>query len=268
MDFSEELKGCSAVVTGGGKGIGLATVRALVERGATVFTGARTITPELSELSDLDTVTVVQGDLSSADGMTALTDRALSAGPVQILVNNVGAGNASSHRSGFLDVTDDEFVRVYELNLLTAVRASRALIPGMLERGSGAIVNVSSVNARLPFTVAPDYAASKAAMHVVTKCLSEEFSSRGIRVNTLSPGAILTPLWESEGGAADSMSKRFNVDRERLYSTEIPRRLRLSMRRMGTAEEVAEAISFLVSDRASYITGVDLAVDGGFIKTT
>jgi NAD(P)-dependent dehydrogenase (short-subunit alcohol dehydrogenase family) len=128
-------------------------------------------------------------------------------GGLDVLVNNAGgAPEGSGPRASFLDVGDADWHAMLELNLLSAVRASRAALPLLLERGGGAIVNVSSVNGRRPFPFVVDYSASKAAMTNLTKALSEEFAPRGVRVNAVSPGPVRTPWWTDDGGLADVMA--------------------------------------------------------------
>jgi NAD(P)-dependent dehydrogenase (short-subunit alcohol dehydrogenase family) len=122
-----------------------------------------------------------------------------------VLVNNAGGPppGAQLPRFGFLDLTDDDWLAMFEFNLFSAVRGCRAAIPLLVERGGGALVNVSSVHGRQPSSVNVDYGAAKAAMINLTKALSEEFGPQGVRVNGVCPGPVRTPWWTDAGGAAD-----------------------------------------------------------------
>lgn len=121
-------------------------------------------------------------------------------GRMDVLVNNLGV---TRPRSSFLDVDDAEWQRVFDLTFFSAVRTSRAALPHLLADNGGAIVNISSVNARLPFPMVVDYSAAKAALSNLTKALSEEFAPQGVRVNAIAPGPVRTPFWTAPGGFAD-----------------------------------------------------------------
>jgi NAD(P)-dependent dehydrogenase (short-subunit alcohol dehydrogenase family) len=136
----------------------------------------------------------------------------------------------------------------------------------MLERGGGAIVNVSSGNARQPGAMNADYAAAKAALTNVSKELSEEFGPRGIRVNTVSPGPVRTPWWTDDGGAADIIADQAGVGRDAVLDEIAPEMMKLTTGRLVEPQEVADVVALLVSPRSASITGADFAVDGGFLK--
>ncbi|GHH84185.1 short-chain dehydrogenase [Streptomyces sulfonofaciens] len=247
-----------AVVSGGTKGIGAAVVERLRKDGYAVVTGSRSAVPE-----QRDDLTVVRADLSTAEGVQALAEAALVRGRVDALVNNVGRFGA---RSSFLDVTDEQWEQGFAANVLSAVRLTRALLPALLERG-GAIVNVSSINARLPFPMVVDYSAHKAALTNLTTTLSEEFAPRGVRVNAVSPGPVRTPSWTGDGGMADGMAAASGATREQILDEGVPASMNIALGRMGEAEEVAAAVAFLLGPEARWITGTDLVIDGGIIKT-
>lgn len=197
-----ELQGKVAIVTGASKGIGLSTVAALLDEGAHVVANSRTSTPEL-DAQVARGATVVLADITDADTPQRLVDAALSTyGRLDVLVNNVGAGSV---RSGFLDVDDTEWARVFDVTFFSAVRTSRAALPALLDNG-GTIVNISSINARLPFPMVVDYSAAKAAVANLTKTLSEEFAPRGVRVNAVSPGPVRTPFWTGPDGFAHAVA--------------------------------------------------------------
>jgi NAD(P)-dependent dehydrogenase (short-subunit alcohol dehydrogenase family) len=265
-----ELDGRVAVVTGASKGIGLAVAQTLLDEGARVVAASRTLTPALEELQAGDLIHVPV-DLMAPDAPAEVVARALEAfGGLDILVNNAGGpppGDRLPH-AGFLTRSDDHWRDMLTFNLLSAVRACRAAIPLMLERGGGAIVNVSSGNGRAPVPFNLDYAAAKAALMNVTKALSEEFGGRGVRVNGVCPGPTVTPWWTDEGGAGDIIATMAGApDRDTVLASVAPEMMALTTGRLATAQEVADAVAFLCSPRAASTTGTEIAVDSGFIKT-
>jgi len=149
--------------------------------------------------------------------------------------------------------------------VLSAVRLTRALLPALLEH-SGAIVNVSSINARLPFPMVVDYSAHKAALTNLTTALSEEFAPQGVRVNAVSPGPVRTPNWTADGRLADSMAAASGVTRDQVLDEGVPTNMGIALGRMGESHEIADAVAFLLSPQARWITGTDLVIDGGTIK--
>lgn len=250
------------VVSGGTKGIGLAIVRRLRAQGSAVVTASRGGATDLPADDDL---TVVAADLATAVGVRRLAEAALDRyGRVDALVNNVGV---FTPRTSFLDVTDDEWQYSYEVNLLSAVRLSRDVLPGMLEAGRGAIVTVSSVNARLPLPFVVEYSAMKAAVTNLTKALSEEFAPRGVRVNSVAPGPVRTPSWTADGGIAAAMAAQSGVSREQILERDVPTSMAISLGRMGEPDDVASVVLFLLSDEASWMSGSDVVIDGGMVKT-
>lgn len=246
-----------AVVSGGTKGIGAAIVERLRKDGYTVVTGSRSAVPEQG-----DDLTVARADLATADGAAALAAAALERGSVVALINNVGQFDP---RSSFLDVTDEQWEQGFATNVLSAVRLTRALLPALIEHG-GAIVNISSVNARMPLPMVVDYSAHKAALTNLTTALSEEFGPRGVRVNTVSPGPVRTPGWTAEGRLADGLAAASGTTRDHVLDEDVPTSMGIALGRMGEPDEIADAVAFLLSPRARWITGTDLVVDGGMIK--
>src|SRR4051812_33311340 len=192
-----ELTDRIAVVTGASKGIGLAVVRTLLAEGARVVAASRTLTDELAELRG-EALRHVPVDLMTPDAPTrVIAEARIAFGGVDVLINNAGGPppGAVLPRFSFLAPDDADWRAMLEFNLLAAVRAIRAAIPLMLERGGGSIVNVSSAMARQPGAMNADYTAAKAALTALSKELAEEFGPQGIRVNTVSPGPVRTPWW-------------------------------------------------------------------------
>lgn len=201
------LEGRTAIVTGASRGIGLACTRALAAAGASVVAGARAGSDELTELTKSAPVRAVVVDLAQPDGPASLA--AAVDGPVHILVNNVGS--APARPEGFAAITDDQWTQTLTLNLLAAIRMTRAVVPGMVEQGGGAIVNIGSVNAELPDPLVLDYSVAKAGLHAFAKGLSKEVGPKGVRINTLSPGPVETDLWLGKDGVANSVGRATGV---------------------------------------------------------
>ncbi|MFC4913114.1 oxidoreductase [Actinomadura gamaensis] len=260
MDLA--LSGKTAVVTGASRGIGLATVRALVAEGVTVAGAARTASAELKESGAIP-ITV---DLSTDAGARELADRATAElGGVDLLVNNVGGGDGVEVH-GFLDVSEEEWRVNLDVNLLSAVRVTRAVLPSVLDR-RGAIVNVSSIGARLPASGPIAYTVAKAGLTAFGKALAEEYGPRGVRVNTVSPGPVRTAIWEAEDGFGARLAESFGVPHAD-FLAQVPATLGMTTGRLTEPEEVAALITFLLSDAAApSVTGSDHLIDGGAVKT-
>ena len=258
------LAGKVAVVTGAGKGIGMAITRTLADEGAHVVAGSLTT----DTLDGLKGVTPVAVDLTGPDGPAQLIRLAAEEhGRIDVLVNNVGA--VRMRNEGLFGTTDEDFAWAMQMNFFIALRASRAALTEMVKNGSGAIVNVASVNAFFqPDAATIDYGAAKAALVNLTKTLAQEFGPRGIRVNAVSPGPVATDLWLGDHGVAATVAKATGVDAETARQTIIAGIGGFATGRFTSPEEVATLITFLASDRAGNITGANYLIDGGLIKTT
>ncbi|WP_031029927.1 oxidoreductase [Streptomyces sp. NRRL WC-3725] len=263
MDLHLENK--VVIVTGASKGIGLAIARSFAQEGARVVAGARTPGEHLAELGERHGVLSVAVDLNTADGAGTLVDAAVARfGTVDVLVNNVGS--VSPRLGGFLSISDDDWLHTINANLFSAVRASRAALPHLLD-SRGAIVNIGSVNAILPDPSIVDYAASKAALASFAKSLSKEVGPQGVRVNTISPGPVETDIWLAEGGMADTVAQAMGVDREAAREAIVTGLGGLATGRFTRPAEVADLALLLASDRTANVTGADFTIDGGLIKT-
>jgi NAD(P)-dependent dehydrogenase (short-subunit alcohol dehydrogenase family) len=254
------LKGRTAVVTGASRGIGLAVVRGLVAEGVRVTAGALKSSTELDELAGAGPVRVVEVDLAEPGGPSRLV--AAAGDRIDILVNNVGA--APARPGGFSEITDEEWQASLTLNLMAAVRTTRAALPVMLAAGKGAIVNTSSVNAFLPDPAVMDYSAAKAALANFSKSLSKEVGPHGIRVNTISPGPVATDLWLGDHGFAATVSRAAGARPEEVESQAAHQ---MVTGRFSRPEEVADLVLILASDRTANVTGADITIDGGLIPT-
>ena len=256
------LEGKLAVVTGASKGIGLAVTTALAEEGAIVVAGARTMSEELCRLVATQSVHAVSVDLATTDGPAEFIEQAVDRlGGVNVLINNVGA--VRPRTGGFQSITDDDWIASLTIDLLAAVRATRAALPHLVERG-GAIVNVCSVNAFLPDPLVMDYSAAKGALANFSKALSKEVGSKGVRVNTVSPGPVATDLWLGKGGVAATVASAGGVEPETVANRAA---LDMVTGRFTRPEQVADLVIFLASDRASNVTGADFVIDGGMTTT-
>ncbi|QRP50669.1 oxidoreductase [Amycolatopsis sp. FDAARGOS 1241] len=252
------LHGKTALVTGASRGIGLAVTRTLVEEGVRVVASARNVDGDLKELP----VEAVSVDLATPEDAARVVDEAVArVGGIDILVNNVGA--ARPRPGGFASVTDDDWLATINLDLMSAVRTTRAALPSLLER-RGTIVTVCSVNATLPDPLVIDYSAAKAACLSFFKSLSKEVGARGVRVNTVSPGPVATDLWLGKGGVADTVGGAMGAQPGEVAAKAATDSV---TGRFTRPEEVADLVAFLASDRVGNLTGTDTIVDGGLTQT-
>ncbi|MCO5968844.1 SDR family NAD(P)-dependent oxidoreductase [Actinoallomurus soli] len=259
-----QLTGRTALVTGASRGIGLAIVTALAAEGVRVVAAARTITPELKETGAI----TVPVDLATPDGPAHLVDQALAelGGDLDLLVNNVGGGDDGSETvPGFLGFADGDWQSLFDVNFFAAVRTTRAALPGLL-RSRGVIVNISSNSARMPHAGPVPYTTAKAALTAFGKALAEEFGPQGVRVNTVSPGAVRTALWEAPDGYGAGLAKAFGVSQEELLAA-LPQQTGMTTGRLIEPAEVAALVTYLASPLAASVNGADLVIDGGAIKT-
>ncbi|MGI5291293.1 oxidoreductase [Nonomuraea polychroma] len=258
-----QLTGKTAVVTGASRGLGLAIVQALTGEGVRVVGAARTISPALKETGAV----AVAADLSTAGGPAEVIDQALAElGGIDLLVNNVGGGDGGGEQTGgFLGFTDEQWRQTYDLNFLSAVRATRAALPSLIGR-RGTVINISSIGARMPHTGPLPYTTAKAALTAFGKALSEEFGPQGVRVNTISPGLTRTSLWEAPDGYGAAVAAAHGVEHQQLLAG-LPSALGMTTGRFIEPDEVATLVTWLASPHAGSISGADYIIDGGAIKT-
>jgi NAD(P)-dependent dehydrogenase (short-subunit alcohol dehydrogenase family) len=264
-----KLAGRVAVVTGASKGIGLAITQTLLDEGARVIAVSRTKTAELEKLAGENLEHAALDLMDPAAPGQAVASAVDTFGGIDVLVNNAGGPppGVELPRTSFFDAGDADWQAMFEFNLFSAVRAARAAIPHMIERGGGSIINVSTGLARQPAPMNPDYGAAKAAMLNLTKVLSEEFGPKGIRVNTVSPGGVLTPWWTHEGGAADRIASMTGSDRDTVMESLAPQLMNMVTGRLVDPQEVADVVALLASPRSASTTGAEFVVDGGFHKS-
>lgn len=246
LRMAEGLAGKRAFVTGAGQGIGRAIALAFAQEGAAVVAASRTAA-KMADLPDLAPgITPVGLDVTDRARVAAVIG---DAGPLDILVNAAGW----VHNGTVLDCSDDDWANSLDQNVTSTFFTIRAALPGMLERGSGAIVNVASVASSLtgvPMRAA--YGASKAAVIGLTKAVARDFIRDGIRCNALCPGTTLSPSLEDRMRASGDLEEA-----RRMFTARQP------MGRLGTVEEMAEAALYLASEGSGFMTGQVLVVDGG-----
>jgi NAD(P)-dependent dehydrogenase (short-subunit alcohol dehydrogenase family) len=255
----EEFRGKRVLITAGTKGAGAATFRRFATGGASIITTARSGPP-----SFIPGGAFVQADLSTSEGVSDFAAAALDRlGGVDILVHVVGG--SSSPGGGYSVLEDRHWQDELNINLMSAVRLDRHLVPHMVGNGAGAVVHTGSIQRKLPLhdsTTA--YAAAKAALTTYSKALSKEVGPRGVRVNIVSPGWIYT-------SASEALVKRIaatsDLSEDSARQSIVDALGGIPLGRPAQPEEVAELIAFLASDRASAIHGAEFTIDGGTVPT-
>jgi 3-oxoacyl-[acyl-carrier protein] reductase len=247
------------LVTGSTAGIGRETARLLAEEGARVVISGRDQSRVDEAAAAIGAALGVAVDLGTPGGPGTLVETATSeVGPVDCLVNNVGI----AYQRSFDELTDANWQEMWDLNVMSYVRAINAVLPGMRERGSGRIVNVSSTAGKRPSTGMPDYSVTKAAVLSLSRLVADVYAGDGILCNAVTPGPTASPAWLAEGGLADQGAARSGKTREEVLEGVGKGR---PLGRLADPEEIASVIVFLCSDRASYVTGAAWSADGGTV---
>ncbi len=259
MSFDLQLAGQRALVTGGTKGVGAAVVEALVRAGVRVVAGARS-----QPTHAIQGVHYLTADLATASGANEAAAMVLERlGGIDILINVVGGSSAPA--GGFAVLDDAQWSQELELNLMSAVRLDRALLPAMIAQRSGAVIHVTSIQRVLPLpesTIA--YAAAKAALSTYSKALSKEVTPHGVRVVRVSPGWIET---EAAAAFAERLAAQAGTDYEGGKQLIMNSLGGIPLGRPARPGEVADLIAFLVSPRAASISGAEYVIDGGTVPT-
>lgn len=253
-----DLKGKRTLVTSGTRGAGAATVQLFRELGARVLTAAR------SRPDTLDEEMFVSADLTTPMGCATLAVAVRERlGGVDVIVHMLGGSSAPA--GGFAALSDEEWRRELDLNLMPAVRLDRELVPAMVAQGHGVVIHVTSIQRQLPLPDATTaYAAAKAALSTYSKSLSKEVSPKGVRVVRVSPGWIET---EASVRFAERLAKDAGTDYEGGKRIIMDSLGGIPIGRPSKPEDVANLIAFLASDRAGTITGSEYVIDGGTIPT-
>lgn len=259
FSFGNELAGMTALVTGGTKGTGKAIAERLFRAGATVIITARN-----QPADNIQGLHFIAADLSQPEGTQGLINEVLASyGSLDILINNLGGSETPG--GGFAALTDEDWEATIRTNLLAPVRLDRGFLPGMLERGSGVIIHIASIQGRLPlYDSTLPYAAAKAGLINYSKSLSNEVAPKGVRVLTVSPGWIMTM---SATRMMERIAQSSSITVEQATQGVMDALGGIPMGRPARPEEVAELVGFLVSPRDGYLTGTEFVIDGGTIPT-
>jgi NAD(P)-dependent dehydrogenase (short-subunit alcohol dehydrogenase family) len=257
MDLGLRERVC--VITGSTAGIGRETARLLAEEGARVVVTGRDSGGVERTRKQVGAALGVVCDLAEpAAPEELITEATTQVGPVEVLVNNVGI----AYQLSFEDVSDQQWDEMWQLNVMSYVRAVRAALPGMRERRRGAIVNVSSTAGKRPSTGMPNYSVTKAAVLSLSRLVADLYAREGIRCNAVAPGPTATDAWLGEGGLGDQQAERSGKTRREVLDAVAKGR---PLGRLAEPDEIAAVIAFLCSDRASYVTGAAWSVDGGTV---
>ena len=236
------LTGRTAVVTGGSRGIGAATVRLLEEEGARVLAASRS---EGVDVTALDAAEQIAARLGGAP---------------DILVNNAGTSFARE----LDELTEEDWQSQWELHVMASMRLMRAFAPEMAENGWGRIVNVTSSAGKRPSLTNAAYSVTKAAQSSLSRIFSDTYGPQGVLVNAVAPGPVASSLWMDEGGLADQTAGARGLSREESIEVQAGK---TTLGRFGTEEEIASVVVFLCSERAADVTGAHWSVDGGTVAT-
>jgi 3-oxoacyl-[acyl-carrier protein] reductase len=257
MDLGLRDRVC--VVTGSTGGIGLATARLLAAEGARVAVAGRDSARVERARNTAGATLGVVADLSEPGAAEAVIREAtVSLGEIDCLVNNVGV----AYQASFDELTDEQWDEMWQLNVMSFVRAIRAVLPSMRGRGSGVIVNVSSTAGKRPSTGMPNYSVTKAAVLSLSRLVADLYAKDGIRCNAITPGPTATEAWLGEGGLGDQQAQRSGKSREAVLESVAAGR---PLGRLAEPSEIASVIAFLCSDQATYVTGAAWSADGGTV---
>jgi 3-oxoacyl-[acyl-carrier protein] reductase len=247
------------LVTGSTGGIGLATARLLAAEGARVVVCGRDSERVERARRQVRARLGVVCDLAEPGAPEALVaETATTVGDVDCLVNNVG----EAYQASFDELTDRQWDEMWQLNVMSYVRAIRAVLPTMRAAGGGVIVNVSSTAAKRPSTGMPNYSVTKAAVLSLSRLVADLYARDGVRCNAITPGPTATDAWLGDDGLADQQAERTGKTREEVLEAVGKAR---PLGRLAEPEEIAAVIAFLCSDRAAYVTGSAWSADGGTV---
>ncbi|WP_041669679.1 SDR family NAD(P)-dependent oxidoreductase [Cereibacter sphaeroides] len=263
------LEGKIALVTGSSKGIGAGIARGLAREGAVVMVHGRdreqatAVARQIRQ--DGGTAHVVTGDLTEEAEVDTLLAEVRAIGDIDILVNNAGGSGGSSD---WATTEAGAWASTYDANVLAAMRMAKAILPQMRQAGWGRIINISSLAALMPPAGNPDYSAAKAAMLAMSASMAKAVAADGVTVNTVSPGTIRSEKLDRKfREVAHQRGIALEAPWEVVEAEALPLFASVPTGRVGTLDEIADAVAFLASPRASYITGSNLRLDGGMLLT-
>lgn len=261
------LRGRACAITGAGRGIGRATARMLCEAGAQVLLVARSESEVHEGAAECGRAGAAAGgraahlalDVTAPDAgeriLAAATDRF---GALDVVVNNAGAARWRD----LSEVTEEDWYAAWELNVMAPMRLMEAAIPPMAQRGWGRVVNVSSTAGKRPSPMMGEYSVAKAAELSLSRLYADRHAAAGVLVNAICPGPVKSEMWMAEGGLADQ-SRRDEATRAEVVEAAGAKR---PIGRLGEVDEIAAAIAFLCSERASFVAGAAWSVDGGTVQ--
>ncbi len=258
MDLGLEGRAC--IVTGASRGIGLATARELAQEGASVLMVARSAealgeaAASVGERAEAFPCDVTEPDA----GARIVAECVERFGELWAVVNNAG----TSAVRPLEDQSDDEWQAQWDLHVMASLRTMRAAVPVMAASGGGRIVNVGSSSGKRPSLTNPAYSVTKAAQMALSRVFADSYAADGVLVNAVAPGAVSSPLWVGEGGLADQVASTRGGTRDEALEAQAAK---IPLGRFGEPEEIAGAIVFLCSERASDVTGASWSVDGGTV---
>jgi NAD(P)-dependent dehydrogenase (short-subunit alcohol dehydrogenase family) len=257
MDLGLRERVC--VVTGSTGGIGKESARLLAAEGGRVVVCGRDPARVDDVRAEIGAALGVVCDLAEPGAPDELISAAVAElGAVDVLVNNVGL----AYQTSFAELTDEQWEELWQLNVMSYVRAIRAVLPMMRERGGGVIVNVSSTSGKRPSTSMPNYSVTKAAVLSLSRLVADTYAADGIRCNAVTPGPTATEAWLGDGGLADQQAARTGKTKEEVLAAVGGGR---PLGRLAEPEEIASVVAFLCSPRSSYVTGAAWSADGGTV---
>jgi 3-oxoacyl-[acyl-carrier protein] reductase len=256
-----DLGGKVCLVTGSTGGIGLATAKLLAEEGARVVVVGRDAERLAQAREDAGAARGIRADLAEPGEPERVVRQTIEElGSVDCLVNNLGL----AYQVDFLELEDPQWDELWQVNVMSYVRAIRAVLPAMIERGRGSIVNLASSSGKRPSTAMPNYSVTKAAVLSLSRLVADLYGRNGIRCNAVAPGPTATPAWLVDGGLADQQAERTGSTREKVLQAVGAGR---PLGRLAEPEEIAAVVAFLCSDRvAGYVTGAAWSADGGTVQ--
>src|SRR5438874_582383 len=249
------------LVTGSTGGIGLATAKLLADEGARVVVVGRDAERRAQAREESGAARAIRADLAEpGEPERVVRETIEELGSVDCLVNNLGL----AYEADFLELEDPQWDELWQLNVMSYVRAMRAVLPAMIERGRGSIVNLSSSAGKRPSTAMPNYSVTKAAVLSLSRLVADLYGKQGIRCNAVAPGPTATAAWLGAGGLAEQQAERTGSTREKVLDAVGAGR---PLGRLAEPEEIAAVVAFLCSDRAAgYVTGAAWSADGGTVQ--